>query len=768
VKRPKTSRLRLTISLFALALALAFAPADSRAQDQKTAPSAKPARAAQTSEPAAVTQTVRSVRIGPSSEAPTLDGLLSDPVWQTAPVFADFRMVEPEPNAAPTERTELRILHDDANLYIGLFCADSDPSRISANTMAHDSGGGSMGGFGGYGHAPSTSSDDLLRVLIDPFQDKRTAYVFFINPRGARSEGLVSGGNSSLNWDGIWEGRSRILPDGWSAEFRIPFKTVQFKPGLTVWGLNVERTIARKQEKVRLSGSNRDSNFNNPMEAAGLSGIEGVKQGMGFTFRPYGMASVLGDHTVAPSSTSWKADGGFDLYKNFTPNFVGALSYRMDFAETEADERRINLTRFPLFFPEKRMFFLEGSEIFNFSSSVSFRPFFSRTIGLSGGKQIPVLWGAKAFGKLGRTNLAILDVQTGEAAGLPGQNFLAARMTQDIFEESKIGWIFTNGSPSGAKNSLAGMDFQYSTSKFLGRKNLMLAAWGAYNWNEKTEGRHHGFGFRADYPNDLWNVQTTYAYYGEALDPGMGYMMRKGIQTGYIRVAFQPRPAPGSFFDKVVRQFYFSGSGDYYWDLAGALETKRVQAQPFGFRTESGEYFSFEVNQNRDVLPYEFEVAKDIVLKAGDYRFTSYQLQLNTAVHRPIVFEGQYEFGSFYSGHFDNVSLGLTVKIDGFVNLSFDTNFVRGRLPEGNFSENVFQLKADFFVSPDLGFMNYIQYDDISRSLGWNARLRWQIKPGNEIYLVYNKSWDRTWDPLSRFVAMEERGVLKFTFSIRP
>ena len=635
--------------------------------------------------------------------------------------------------------------------------------------MAHDGGGSSMGGWG-FGHMPSTSSDDLLRVLIDPFQDKRTAYVFFINPRGARSEGLASGGNSSLNWDGIWEGRSRILSDGWSAEFRIPFKTLQFKPGLTVWGLNVERTIARKQEKVRLSGTNRDSNFYNPMEAAGLSGIEGVKQGMGFTFRPYGLGSVLLDHTTAPSATTtWKADGGFDLYKNFTPNFVGALSYRMDFAETEADERRINLTRFPLFFPEKRMFFLEGSEIFNFSSSVSFRPFFSRTIGLSGGKQIPVLWGAKVYGKLGRTNLAVLDVQTGDSGGLAGQNFLAARMTQDIFDESKIGWIFTNGSPTGAKNSLAGMDFQYSTSKFLGRKNLMLAAWGAYNWNEKTEGRHHGFGFRADYPNDLWNVQTTYAYYGEALDPGHGLHDAERDPDG-LRPRGLPAAAGAGRGTGQVRPAVLLQRERRL--LLEARRKPRDQARSSSSPSASGPRAA-STSPSRSPgtatsCPYDFEVADGVVLKAGDYGFTSYQLQFNTAVHRPWSFEGQYEFGSFYSGHYDNVSLGLTVKIDGYVNLSFDTNFVKGRLPEGNFSENVYQLKADFFLTPDLGFMNYIQYDDISRSLGWNARLRWQIKPGNEVYLVYNKSWDRRWDPMSRFVPMEERGVLKFTLSIRP
>jgi hypothetical protein len=253
------------------------------------------------------------------------------------------------------------------------------------------------------------------------------------------------------------------------------------------------------------------------------------------------------------------------------------------------------------------MFFLEGSEVFSFSSSISFVPFISRKIGLYEGEQIPVIFGAKLYGKIGNTNLAVLDVQTGKFEGLPGRNLLAARITQNIFAQSKVGWIFTNGSPTGEKNSLAGVDF----NKFLGNKNIMLAAWMAYNWNEKKTGRHHGFGFRADYPNDLWNIQTTYAYYGESLDPGLGYMMRKSMQTAFARIAYQPRPEKG-FLDRFVRQFFFQFSGDFYWDLSGNLETSRLTLSPLSFRTESGENIQFEVVANRDVLPYDFEVARGV------------------------------------------------------------------------------------------------------------------------------------------------------------
>ena len=701
---------------------------------------------------------IKAVRV---EKGPKIDGSLSDPEWGSAVEFVDFRMVEPTPNAVPTEVTKLRVLYDDANLYIGVFCGDVDPDRIAATSKAHD-GGADSSGRGGYGHHPQSSPEDLVRILLDPFQDKRSAYIFYVNPLGARSEGLAYAGSARLDWDGIWEARCGITDSGWSAEIKIPFKSISFKPGLSVWGINVERVIARKQETIRLSGTGLDSNFHNPQEAAPLSGIVGIRQGKGITFRPYGLAEVK-----EGSGKGLAADVGFDIYKNFTPNLVGAASYNMDFAETEVDERRINLTRFNLYFPEKRMFFLEGSEVFSFSSSISFMPFFSRKIGLLNGEPIPVLFGSKLFGKIGDTNLAVLDVQTGEHAGLPGRNLFAARMTRNIFDQSKIGLIFTNGSPTGGRNSLAGFDLSLSSSKFLGNKNVMVAAWGVYNWNEKTSGRHHGFGFRADYPNDLWNVETTYAYYGDALDPGLGYMMRPNIQTAFARVAFQPRPG-GGMLGRLVRQFFFSAAGDFYWDLQGRLETRTLSFSPLSFNTQSGDTFGLGIVSNYDVLPFNFEIARGVVLAPRPYDYKNFQLSFNSAARRPVSVNLSYVFGDFYSGRLDEAQLGVAVKIGGSVNLSVSTDLIRGRLPEGRFNENVYQIKADFFATPDLGFMNYIQYDDVSRELGWSARIRWRISPGNEIFLVYNKNWERTWDPVSRFIPREGRGVFKITLSIRP
>ena len=692
---------------------------------------------------------------------PKIDGDLSDDAWRMATVFTDFKMVFPNPGREPTEKTELRIVFDDANLYIGVYCYDREPSKISGNSMVHD----------GVGEG---KADDMVRVLLDPFQDKRNAYIFIINSRGGRSEGLASGQSVSLNWDGIWDAKSRIQPDGWSTEIGIPFKTLSFKPDLASWGINVERYIARKQETDRLSGATQNSFFYNPMEAAALEGIGGVKQGLGLTFRPYGIVSGDKD-SAAGTAAAWKLDGGFDLYKNFTPNFTGAFSYNTDFAETEVDDRRINLTRFPLYFPEKRTFFLEGSQIFNFGGGgENFSPFFSRRVGLYGESQIPVAFGAKFFGKLGNTNLSILDVNTRAftdpnfSLSLASENYFAARAYQNVLAESKIGVIFTNGSPTGENNTLAGFDLTYKTSRFLGNQNFQAGAWYVYNWNSIKTGRHQAYGLSFDYPNDLWDINAGYSYYGDALNPGVGFLERGAVQSLYLSLDYQPRPEKGTFIGNLVRQFFYQLEFMFYWDLTGRLQTSQIFTAPLNLRTESGEHIEFNVIPNRDVLPYDFAIAPGVVIPKGPYNYLSYRAEFNSATFRPWTVDVSWRFGRFYSGHYDDATVGFGYKFNGYVSLALNAELVRGRLPQGNFNENVYQFKADIFFSPDFGLMNYIQYDDISKTLGANIRFRAQLSPGNEIYLVYTKNWERRWDPLSRFIPLGERGVFKITLSVRP
>ncbi len=695
---------------------------------------------------------LKAVRV---SRGPDMDGSLSDPAWQEAALFSDFTQVFPANGATPTEKTELRILYDADNLYLGLYCYDRQPDKISANTLAHDAD-------------DEAESDDLVKILLDPFLDKRNSYLFIVNARGARSEGLAFGEHFSLSWDGIWEARARIQPDGWSVEIRIPFKTISFKPDLPCWGLNVERYIPRKQETIRLSGTGRDNFFYNAAEAAPLYGLNRLKLGKGITFKPYGTFRT-GKNQLEGEPADYKLDGGFDLYKNFTPNFVGAASYNTDFAETEVDERRLNLTRFPLFYPEKRTFFLEGSEIFNFGTtgSSSFTPFFSRRIGLYQGQQIPVTYGLKSYGRLGNTNLALLHVRTEEFAELPAENFFAARIYQNILAESKVGFIFTHGSPDGEKNTLAGFDLIYQTSRLFGSQNFLIGGWFVHNWNGRESGKHHGFGFKIDYPNDLWDIVTSYSYYGDALAPGLGFLPRNNIQNWMAGISYMPRPEKG-FVGRLVRQFYFQLRPSFYWDLQGRLETRNLEVVPLRFRTESGENFEFSLTSNRDLLPYDFEVAEGVVIPQGTYDFTYYKVELETATHRPLVLSLEQQFGQFYSGHLSQTEAGAAVKIKGYATLDFRADLVRGNLPQGKFKENVYELKLDLFLSPDLGLMNYFQYDDVSNKLGINIRFRWEIKPGNIIYLVYSKNWEYRRGFMDRFLPLEERGVFKIQLSIRP
>ena len=701
---------------------------------------------------------IRALRV---EKGPKLDGRLDDEAWQDAPVFSGFRMAVPRSGDEPSERTELRVVYDGSVLYVGVLCRDGEPRNISANSMAHD------------GDDIEEAGEDAVRLILDPFQDRRNAYFFSVNPRGARSEGLATGEHSSLDWDGLWDARSAIGPDGWATEIAIPFKSISFKPGLESWGINVERVIARRQEIDRLSGARADVFFTNPAEAAPLTGLGGIRQGLGLTFKPYGLLSPSKDH-AAGTPADWHWDGGFDLYKNITPNLVGAFSYNTDFAETEVDERRINLSRFSLYFPEKRTFFLEGSEIFNFGTTMpgngsGFAPFFSRRIGLFEGRQIPISFGTKMFGKIGDTNLQVLDVRTGatESLGLQAENFLVARVSQNIWAESRVGAIFTTGSPTGARNSLAGFDFVYQTSRFLKDKNFLAGGWLVYNWNDRSEGRKEGFGFKIDYPNDLWDVVTSYNSYGDALDPGVGYLPRPGVQVFSLSASYRPRPEKG-LVGRLVRQFFYEASVSYTWDLDGRIETRRVFTAPLNLQTESGEQFEFNIVPNYDALPEDWEVADGVVLPRGAYTFTNYAVQFETASHRAWGGRFEWAFGPFYSGHYDNIEAGFRVKFKGYATFDLDANFVRGRLPEGSFKENVYQLKVDLYLSPRLGLMNYVQYDDVSNELGLNTRFRWELTPGNVVYLVYSKNWERRWDPASRFYPLEERGIFKITLSIRP
>ncbi len=390
------------------------------------------------------------------------------------------------------------------------------------------------------------------------------------------------------------------------------------------------------------------------------------------------------------------------------------------------------------------------------------------------GQRVPVDWGVKVYGKIGRTNLALLDVKTRAFNGIPSRNYFAGRIYQNIFSESKVGIIFTSGEPgSEDTNTLFGIDFRYSTSRFLKNKNFAAGGWWVTNRNKHPDGKHHGYGVQIGYPNDLLDFNISYGYFGDSLDPGVGFLPRSSSQQILSSFKFSPRPKKG-LLGKLVRQMGFENYSWLYWGLNGSMESSRVSVAPMTvISLESGERLEFFFITHREVLPEPFEVAENVVIPIGDYVYYRYQYLVRTASHRDLAFEMKYETGGFYSGKLSQLELTLDFHYKSNIRLGLEGIFIRGRLPEGNFNETIYRGKADFYLNPDLGLMTYIQYDSVTENIGANIRFKWRISPGNTVYLVYNKSWERGYDPLSpygnrRFLSMEDRGIFKVQFSWRP
>ncbi len=690
-------------------------------------------------------------RIHKADSPPRIDGDLSDAVWETAaPAFRLTRQ-EPNPGTEASERTEVRALHDENNVYFAILCRDSKPDQLVVSTKAREG---------------EIWPDDHIRILLDTFFDRRDAYVFEMNPAGSKRDGLAKGTYSDYSWDGIWEGKARRVPEGWAVEIAIPTRTITFKPGLSTWGMNVERQISRLNETDRWASPRADANFSTPALAGVLEGIGELKQGKGLSIRPYATFRSTDDMTVVMDRDK-NLDVGFDVYKSIAGNMNAVFTYNTDFAETEADSRQINMTRFPLFIQEKRGFFLEGATIFDFGPDLgtSFMPFFSRRIGLADGLQVPILAGAKLWGRMGSTSVGVLDVQTKEEGGLGSQNLFVARVKQNVLEESSVGVIVTNGNPSGeGANTLVGADFTYKTSRLGGNKNFLAGAWAAYSRNTSGLSRPYGFGFKVDYPNDLIDTGIAYKMFGEGLDPALGFIPRTGVHNLSSDFFYKPRPG---FWN--IRQIWFGGSASIYWRTEGGLETRQFAVTPFRVIMNSGDAFDAEIANEYESLLEPFEVAEGVVIPAGNYRFNRAGASFETAGSRWWKLEAMVYGGDFYNGRMTQYEAGFTFKPNATLNTTFSFEYYDGQLATGNFIQRLFQWKLTYDWSPDLGLNVFTQYDNVSENVGINARLRWTLKPGTDLFVVWNHGWDHFWaDEEHHLQPAYDQVAIKFQYTWRP
>jgi uncharacterized protein DUF5916 len=679
-----------------------------------------------------------------SSASIAINGLLDEPAWQDAPVL-NLTQQAPKPGQPTQYETQVRVIVANDRVYFGFTCKDPDPRRIAIHTMRRD---GDMTG------------DDTVSIVLDTYGDRRTGYFFQINAAGARVDGLISRSESaSLDWDGIWDARTARTQDGWSAEIVIPSRTLSFTPGLDSWGLNVERFVPRDRLWLRWSSPTLDSFLYDLSRAGQLTGVAELQQGKGLEITPYATGKTTRSYGELPRR-AWQGAVGGEITWKITPQLVTVFTANTDFAETEVDTRQINLTRFPLFFPEKRSFFLEGANQYAFGLNLGeqFIPFFSRNVGLLDGAQIPIDAGVKLNGRVGKWNLALLDVQTRETTvpdqvrtdlGLPstvvpGTNLFAGRVSYDFNENLRVGTIVTHGDPAAFRsNTLAGIDAVWRTSKFRGDKNLQFGAWAATTQGDVGPGSKVGWGLSADYPNDLLDCAASVNQYGEALEPLLGFLPRPGTRRTSAFCAYQPRPSKDGPF-RWIRQEFFENEYVRYTDPQGVLESWEYFMAPINVRFESGDRFEINWNPHGEILSVPFEIAPGVTIPIGSYDFTRYRVEAQTSSHRPLQFGTTTWFGSFFNGHltqWENYLKWTSPK--GRVQLEASAENDFGRLPAGNFVQRLWQLQGAYAWTPNLVLTSFVQYDTESQNIGTNTRLRWTIRPGNDLFIVWNRGWDR-------------------------
>lgn len=688
-----------------------------------------------------------------------LDGHLSEPFWAYADTAGDFTQQEPVEGGEPSERTLIHVAFSQTHLYIGARFYDSDPEGILAYQRQRDA---------------SLSTDDRFMWILDTYASGRSAYFFEINPAGLRGDGLITIGQGvqlNKDWDGIWSVQVSQDIQGWSAEIRIPFSTLNFDPDQSVWGVNFQRTVRRKSEEALWTGYRRDQGVYRPQNAGRLVGIENVSQGLGIEFTPYGLTKSDRTWTESSLNTDMVYDAGFDLSYSVTPNLRAAVTVNTDFAETEVDDRRVNLTRFPLQFPEKRDFFLEGSGVYQFAPRSGIDPYFSRRIGLVEGSQVPVLGGARLNGQLGRFDLGFQQIRTGESGAIPAEDFTVARVKANILTESTVGAIytrrFTHDRADLQTRQTIGFDAELGTSTFRGDENLQFQAFFVAH-NAPTHDDTTDFfdrtsrGIRFTYPNQPWSAKVSYREFGEAFDPAVGFNARDGFRRLQPSVGYSIQMTESP----LLREAAFGYRHEYLTDLGFDPEKISNELTFLDARFESGEAIASTVGRTFERLNRVFDIRRDgsILIPPGHYRMWFLEVEASSAPFRNVSGTAEYETREFWTG--TRTDYELSVVLRPLAGISFTTFWQHSNvnLAEGTFKTNLFRAETSIDPTTHISLTANVQYDNLSEVLGLYSRLRWILQPGSDLYLVYLYNWLN--DPLElRSVSSE--AVAKMTYSYR-
>ena len=691
---------------------------------------------------------VKSVEIPLLSADVTINGQLDEAIWSRAALIEDLHQVLPQEYATPSEPTEVRVFYSENALYVGARLFESDTSQISNRVLRQ---------------GQRLSADDVFAIIIDPYLDRRNGYRFEINPNGVRWEGLfqniieVEG-----NWNGIWEARALRTDEGWTAEIRIPFQSLSFNPDTTEWGLNFNRIRRNDNENIAWMSLNREVN---PSTSGTATGLEGLRQGVGLDIVP--SLALRRNRNFGP--------GGFeenhfepqlDVFYKVTPQLNASLTLNTDFSATEVDDRQVNLTRFNLFFPEKRDFFLRDVDIFEFgrigsggfnsgsgtgspaasnSSRQSARPFFSRKIGLGpNGQIIDLVGGVKLSGRIGDWNVGSLVINQDEdkSQGLDSQNIFVGRTVLNVGSRTQVGAIVTDGNPqSNDDNTLLGTDFRYRNTDFYGNT---IQVSGFYEETE-TEGiadnNNAAFGFNLLLPNAQgWQGLYQYKQVQENFFPAVGFVNATDIEDHFFNFGYRHFMQSESLFRSVL----FAVDSHRVENL----EDGSLNNQSFGLRlstfTNTNDTVFGRITTFKESLKVPFTIfrasdgSRTVTIPAGDYSWQEGFLGLQPGGHRQVSANLYIAGGEFYNGTHKLVQGNTTWRPNRNFSLIFTFNENRIKLPGGNFIIRVFGINSQYALSSTLSWSNLIQYDNITENMGFNSRLHWIPRAGQQAFLVLN------------------------------
>lgn len=694
--------------------------------------------------------TVRPVRID-TSEAPVIDGKLDEAVWSKAAVVSEFYQVEPQVGP-PSVKTTVYFAYDENNLYVGIHAYDDKPDEILASVLRRDG---------------EIWRDDMFRFYIDPFNTGTSGFGFDINALGARTERLIRYGQQPVDaWNIIWDADSVRTEDGWTAEMALPFRSLSFDPKSKGWGLMMTREHAHANEEIRWAGIDQSVNKFGFTRPGYIEGIDDINRGNGFDVQL--QAGIVGKRRwEQPRDGDISIEPSANISYKFTPSLTGLFTANTDFSDTPLDDRQINTGRFSLFFPETRDFFLQDAALFEFAGQAfakapNGQPFFSRRIGIVNGQSVKVDAGLKLSGEFKGVELGILSAQTGSTGSISSQNLSVARATVDVLDQSRVGFIATNGDPTGlSDNTLVGTDFSYRTPSLFGGGRMQADMFYQRTFSSTLED-DDSFGARFDYPNDKWAWTVEARQIGEDFAPALGFVNRPGTRTFTAGWHRRFRQSEG-----LLRWWQYGTEHEYITDLDGNAETK-TNALVLNSNTVWTDDLTLTFSQNKEHINQPFTLPGGLVIPVGVYDNNGVKFRLQSSYVRPWGTITEIEFKDFYDGDSKRYDIQLNYRPGPHIELK--TRYKREDIsvPAGDVSVQVGSLETVFNASTDLSVSTQTQYDNITNSLSFFGRVNWEIRPQTEVFFSLGHGAIIEGDDFRRnFHSVQTSAVLRFGNTFR-